>query len=169
MGIKDFLQGRFIHHPLHPMLVHFPVGLWVGSLIFDILYFANRSAIFAGAAYYCILFGLIGAVIAVIPGLAEYVDIPSQTRAKHLATQHMIINFSVAVLFLLNFLSRMPPDRGAPQTVEIGPFVLSIVCVVLLGVSGFLGGLLVYERGIGQRPPREERGAGERGRERTAA
>jgi uncharacterized membrane protein len=153
--LKELLQGRFINHPLHPIFVHLPVGLWVTSLILDIVYMANHQSIFAQTSFYCILIGLIGASLAIPTGFADYLSIRSKTVAKRLATAHMLLNIAVFGLFFYNIISRYALSDQVPMQVTGMQLGLSILCVLLLGVSGYLGGLLVFEYAIGYRP--EER------------
>ncbi|MCM2322955.1 MAG: DUF2231 domain-containing protein [Oligoflexia bacterium] len=160
--IKDFLQGRFMKHPLHPLLVHVPVGLWVACFVSDLVFMANGNPNFAVVSYYCILFGLIGAALAVPAGMADFLAIPSETHPKRLATTHMMLNVIVTVLFLINLLSRRGLEDGVPTLITRGQFILTVFSLAILGVSGYLGGLLVYDHGIGFKPQL-------RGRERAEA
>ncbi|HLD99755.1 MAG TPA: DUF2231 domain-containing protein [Bdellovibrionota bacterium] len=152
---KYLLQGRFMRHPLHPLLVHLPVGLWIGSLIFDIIFLASGNANLAIASYYSMLIGIIAVALAAPTGLADYVTIPANTRPKRLATTHMIMNVGITVLYLINLIVRRSAEGGVPTFVTTGQFIFSIICVVLLGISGYLGGLLVYNYGVGYRKPSE--------------
>ncbi|HCM40645.1 MAG TPA: hypothetical protein DIS93_11840 [Bdellovibrionales bacterium] len=149
----NFLQGRFMRHPLHPLMVHLPVGLWIGSLVCDIGFLASDSANFAIASYYMMLLGLIAVLLAVPTGLAEYVSIPANTRPKNIATTHMSLNILIAVLFLVNFLMRRGLENGVPSIVTTGQFIFSLITVGILGFSGYLGGLMVFNYGIGHRRP----------------
>ena len=139
------------------MLVHLPIGLWVASFIFDLLYLQNHSANFASSSYYCILIGLIAALIAAPTGLAEYVEIPAQTRAKRVAAMHFALNLVVIAFYLIGFFARRDPIHGVPDTVLPGAILLSAFSLVLLSFSGYLGGLLVYDYGIGLKPNERER------------
>lgn len=151
------LQGRFMKHPLHPMLAHFPVGLWVFSFVFDIIYLINGNPDFAVTSYYCMMFGILSAALAVFPGFADYLAIPRDTQPKRIATTHLILNVGVTVLFLLNLVSRSGIEAGAPSLVTRGQFILSFFSIILLGISGYLGGLLVYNHGIGFKPHLRDR------------
>jgi uncharacterized membrane protein len=157
--LKEFLQGRFMNHPLHPLLVHLPVGLWVASVVFDIAFMANHNPTVAAASFYCICIGLIGAFLALPTGFAEYLNIASKSTPKRLATAHMILNLAITGLFVINALSRYNINRGVPSLITGGQLTLSLLSILLLGVSGYLGGLLVFEFGIGYRP--SERGTAE--------
>jgi len=141
-----------MNHPLHPLLVHLPIGLWVGSVIFDITYMANHNPTIAGASFFCILIGIVGAIIAVPTGLADYLSIASNSVPKRLATSHMLLNLAIIGIYTINLISRYKMLDGVPVTVSGGQLFLSMLSIILLGVSGYLGGLLVFEYGIGFRP-----------------
>lgn len=143
------------------MFVHLPVGLWIVSFIFDICFLSTANGAFAQASWYCMLIGLIGAGLSAISGLAEYVDIPRNSLPRRVATSHMVINLVVTGLFLVNLLIRHHISDAVPTLVTRGQFFLSLFSVFMLSISGYLGGLLVYNYGIGFKPqlrdkPRDE-------------
>lgn len=150
--ITEILQGRFMKHPLHPMFVHLPVGLWFAALISDIIFMVNGAPPFAASSYYCILLGLIGAALAIPTGLAEYVSIPRKTSPKRIAATHMALNVAITVLFLFSLISRHRLEDGIPTVITRGQFFVTIFANLLLAISGYLGGLLVYDHGIGFKP-----------------
>lgn len=149
---KSILEGRFMNHPLHPILTHFPIGFWVGSFIFDVMFFFTARGAFAIASYYCILFGLVGAAFAVPAGFADYTEIPKNSVPKRIANTHLIINSVIALFYIANVYSRFKLENASPDYITRGQFLLSIFSLVLLGISGYLGGLLVYAYGIGYKP-----------------
>jgi uncharacterized membrane protein len=107
------------------------------------------------------LIGLIGAGLSAIAGFAEYVDIPRNSLPRRVATSHMILNLIVTALFLVNLLIRHGMSGAVPTLVSRGQFFLSLFSILLFSVSGYLGGLLVYNYGIGYKPqlrgkPRDE-------------
>jgi uncharacterized membrane protein len=153
-AIKSFLQGRFMGHPLHPIAVHLPIGLWATSLVFDILYFSGGNSSFAQFSYYLILIGLVGALLASPMGFADYIDIPKNSEAKKIASLHMILNGVIIAAYICNLYLRYRQNFSVPSTVTAAPFLLSVASVSLLSVSGYLGGLLVYEYGISVRTER---------------
>ena len=74
--LKDFLEGKPLRHPLHPLLVHFPIGLFILSLLLDLASFAFRSTPdLVRGAFYAMLLGIIMALIAAVPGFVDYTDI----------------------------------------------------------------------------------------------
>jgi uncharacterized membrane protein len=146
-----------MNHPLHPILVHLPVGLWTASFIFDIAYLFGANASLAAAAYYCMLVGLIAACLAIPTGLAEYIEIPQRTTAKRLAVGHLLLNLVVTALYVINLFARHAMFGAVPIAVSRGQLILSFFSLLILGVSGYLGGLLVYEHGVGFRPELRDR------------
>lgn len=133
-------------HPIHPMLVPLPIGLWIFSLVCDVVYFAKGDAIWSTLALYTMAGGVIGALLAALPGLFDLYNLePSQ--AKKIGLWHMSINLGLVTLYVLNFLWRLNAEPGA-----IGPLALSIVAVLALAVSGWIGGEMVYVHGVGVEP-----------------
>jgi len=130
-------------HPIHPMLVVFPVGLWIFSFICDLIYQSNHSAMWNSTALYCMGGGIVGALLAAIPGLIDYLSI-RDSRAKMLGTFHLVLNLCAVVLYCFNFWWRLHTTPGG-----IGPLVLSLVTIIALAISGWLGGEMVYVHGVG--------------------
>ena len=87
--IKQILQGRFLRHPLHPMLVHLPVALWPLSLVSDILYMSTDDPFFARASFYLIGVGIVVALLAAATGAAELIDVPRRTLAMRIGRAHL--------------------------------------------------------------------------------
>ena len=85
-------------HPLHPMLVGLPIGLWVFALVCDVMHVASGNAVWQTVATYCIGGGIVGAILAAAPGLIDYFSI-DEAEMKRIATLHLAVN-SGAVVFL---------------------------------------------------------------------
>ena len=151
MALKQVLQGRGLPHPLHPMLVHFPVGLWGASLIFDIASKATGNPNVGNGlvitSYYCILVGVIVAGLAAVTGLAEFIDIPRNTRARSVGLIHFALNVGLLAGYIIQLIVR---DTHA-ASVGTGVFVFNIIETVVLLVSGYYGGKLAFEYGVGTR------------------
>jgi uncharacterized membrane protein len=141
---------RFAKHPLHPMLVAFPLGLWVFSLVSDIVWRLGASDAWILVAYYSMLGGTIGGIMAAVPGFIDYLAI-TNPRVTPIATWHMLINFSLVFLYAINIVMRNRSGLDA-----LWPFVLSIVGNGLLVVSGWLGGEMVYVHAVAVASPRRE-------------
>ena len=145
--LKDFLEGKSLGHPIHPMLVHFPIGLFFLSLLLDIASFVFPNVPnLVLASFYAISLGLIAALVAAVPGFADYTDIRRDHPAKRIATAHMILNLFLVTLYVINLAVRFSADVD----LKVHPlaFLLSLVGVALLSISGYLGGRLVYDDGI---------------------
>ena len=137
-------------HPIHPMLVPLAIGLLIFSFVCDLIFVSGREGAWATVALYTMVGGIVGALAAAVPGLIDLLSLPEGPRKT--ATIHMAINLTVVALFVVNAWMRMKgaDPRGTPM-------VLSGVALVLLVVSGWLGGKMVYEYGVGvdtpQAPP----------------
>jgi uncharacterized membrane protein len=143
---KSILAGPY-GHPFHPILVTVPIGAWIASLIFDIvaLASADKEAAFAEGAYWLIGIGIVGAVLAALFGLMDLLVIPRGTKAFRTGLTHMGINLTVVVLFVIGFLVRA--SQGSTEASTVG-FVITLVALALLSVSGVLGGKLAYHYGV---------------------
>jgi uncharacterized membrane protein len=130
-------------HPLHPMLVVFPIGLWVFSLISDFVFLLGGDARWSDVAFYAMAGGLIGAVLAAVPGFFDMFSI-SDKKVGKIAWNHMILNLIAVVIFAVDFYLRLRNPVGA-----IFPIVLSVAGVLFIAVSGWLGGEMVYVHGMG--------------------
>ena len=131
-------------HPIHPMLVPVPIGLWLFSFVCDlVLVFgpgANAST-WATVALYCMIGGVIGALLAAIFGFVDMLSLPP--APKRVALWHMAINLTVVALYAINIWLRIS-GTGVPR----GALWLSVIAIALLVVSGWLGGHMVYVHGV---------------------
>src|SRR5438874_12341664 len=112
--LKDFLEGKPLRHPLHPMLVHFPIGLFLLSLLIDLASLAFPSVPnLVRDSFYAMLLGLSMALVAAVPGFVDYTAIRRDHPGKPTATTHMNPNFMLAVVYGINLCLRSPlaPDR----------------------------------------------------------
>lgn len=129
-------------HPVHPMLIPFPIALWIFSFVSDVIHMTGLGGlVWKDIALYTMIGGLLGALAAAIPGYIDYRSI-ADPAVKRVGLWHMVTNLSIVVLFVLNALLRMTSEMGTI------PIVLSVIGVSLLGLSGWLGGELVYVHGI---------------------
>jgi len=134
-------------HPFHPILVTVPIGAWVASVIFDVVALASaeEEQAFAEGAYWLIGIGLVGAAVAAVFGLIDLTGIPRGTKAFRTGLTHLAINLAVVALFVVDFVVRAA--QGYEEASVVG-LVLSLVALAMLGVSGWLGGVLAYHYGI---------------------
>jgi uncharacterized membrane protein len=134
-------------HPIHPMLVAFPIGLWIFSLICDLVFrFGTGNPNWEIVAKYTLIAGIIGALVAAVPGFIDMLSLP--WSVKRTALVHMTINLVVVALYVVNAWLRR---RG----VSDAAIWLSALTVVLLAISGWLGGKMIYVLGIAVEPAPE--------------
>lgn len=134
-------------HPIHPMLVPFPIVCFVGALLTDIAYACSANIMWANFSIWLITAGLVMGALAALAGLVDYLG-SRAIRALPVASVHMVINLAVWVIQLLNAF--VHSRDGWTSVVPTG-LTLSIISVLLLLVSGWLGGHLVYRNGVGVR------------------
>jgi|SRR5437763_14778508 len=139
-------SARVLGHPVHPMLVVFPLGLLFTATVFDAIDLFGGSSTFGLVGYWDIAAGLIGAVLAAVFGFVDWLGIPGGTRAKRVGRLHAGGNLVVVVLFFVSWLVR---TGGASHVVTTPLFVLQVVALVLSGGTAWLGGELVDRLGIG--------------------
>jgi uncharacterized membrane protein len=129
-------------HPIHPMLVALPIGMWVFSLAADLISLRSASPdAWHAAALYTLIGGIIAALAAAVPGVIDMLSLRDQ-GIKGTAIKHMTINLTVVALYVVNAWLRLHETAGNT------PMLLSIVAIALLLVSGWLGGKMVYEAGV---------------------
>ncbi|MBW8751050.1 MAG: DUF2231 domain-containing protein [Propionibacteriales bacterium] len=137
---------KALGHPVHPMLIVFPLGLLATAVIFDILELITGNGDFSIAAAYAIAAGVIGGLVAAVFGLLDWLAIPTGTRARRLGLWHGGGNVVVVLLFAISWLIRANADAWDPNAAAL---VLSFAGVAVAGVTGWLGGELVNRLGVG--------------------
>lgn len=131
-------------HPIHPMLVPIAIGGFVISFASDLICLAGGNpAVWNVVAYYTMLGGIVGALLAALPGLVDLLSLPPGP-IKKTAVTHMGVNLLVVAIYICNAWIR----HGNPQDLKL-PMILSAVTVLMLLFSGWLGGKMVFEGGVG--------------------
>ena len=129
-------------HPIHPMLVGIPIGLWVFAVVADLVHMSGGGAAWKEVTRYCIGGGIAGALLAAVPGLVDLTSI-SAGNVRKVALTHMTVNLIVVGLFGLSFWWRTRDPFGG------WPAAISGIGLLLLGLGGWLGGELVFVHGMG--------------------
>jgi len=146
--LKALLQGKPFGHPLHPALVHFPIGLFVLSLMLDIALYLNLTSIdLFPASLYTMAGGLAMGILAALTGLVDRSDIRLDHPARKTSTVHMLLNLSALGLFGINYALRL--GQSNLPVLPLPYLLLSLAGVGILLFSGYLGGTMVYDDGIG--------------------
>ncbi|HEV2880826.1 MAG TPA: DUF2231 domain-containing protein [Pyrinomonadaceae bacterium] len=136
---------KILGHGAHPILIVFPLGLLATAAIFDIIYLLTNNQQIANAAYWMIAAGVVGGIVAAVPGFVDWWAIPQGTRAKRVGLIHGLGNDAVLVIFGLSWWLRRDTTNHAPETVA---FILSMLGVGLSLFTGWLGGELVERLGM---------------------
>ena len=139
---------KLLGHPIHQMLVVFPLGLLGTSVAFDLIHMLGRSGFAAAVAHMLISAGLIAGVLAAPFGFLDWRAIPPNTRARAVGAMHGVGNVGVLVLFALSWWLR----RDAPEAPPVTAWILSFSGAALSLVTAWLGGELVDRLGVGVSP-----------------
>lgn len=139
---------RFAGDPTHPAIIHFPLALYPAVVLFDILALTqNNGSLYTHGAFILLLAASVMAVIAMVTGFAELLDLPPGAQIWKLALAHMSVQLTAAGVFLVSLLMRVGHvDDAQPP---LAAFVLAIVGTLLLFVGGWLGGHMVFTHGVG--------------------
>lgn len=139
-------RAKLFGHPIHQMLIVFPLGLLATALFFDLIALAmDRHTGLFTASYYMIAAGIVTGLLAAVFGLIDFLKIPSGTRAKRVGRMHGGGNVVVVVLFAASWFLR----RDAPADPPAIAIVLAALGAGLATITGWLGGELVDRLGVG--------------------
>jgi uncharacterized membrane protein len=138
-------KARVLGHPIHPILIVFPLGLLATSVIFDIVGLVSHQSRWPEFATYLAAAGVVGGLLAAVPGTIDWLAIPRGTRAKRIGLIHGVGNVIVVALFLVDWLLR----RETPATPPTGAVAAGLIGLGLALVTGWLGGELVDRLGVG--------------------
>lgn len=138
---------RFFGHPIHPMLVHFPIVFWtvaVGAYAIDLSGMFEMAAAVAKLSNGA---GLLMAIPAMAAGLLELRSLDVKSKAMQVAIWHMMVMGAAWTCFLMALL--LPPSMAAnPTLAKLGVTASAGVGFILMAIGGWLGGRLVYEFGV---------------------
>ena len=141
-GGNPHSTAQIAGHPIHPMLVQFPIVCFILTFVFDIFYVRGDTGI-APYSNWVLGIGLVMAALAAATGLTDFLGDKRIQGAD--AVKHMLANVTAVVLEVINLILRLKnPDAIASPGVYISGIV-----VLILAYSGWKGGDLVYRHGIG--------------------
>jgi nitrite reductase/ring-hydroxylating ferredoxin subunit/uncharacterized membrane protein len=133
-------------HPIHPMLVGFPIALWVASFIFDLIGTRGSNAALWAAGFYSVIGGCVGAVLSAAAGVIDLLyTVPPESTARKRGLLHGGLN-SFTLLLFIYVAYRLGSPSAAPDGATL---LLMGIGVLVLAISGWLGGTLVYRNQIG--------------------
>jgi uncharacterized membrane protein len=138
-------KANALGHSIHPMLIVFPLGILPLAPAFDIVHFATGDPFWARMAFWMVVIGGCGGLLAAVPGLIDWLAIPRGTRAWKVGLTHAIVNVTAVALFAISFALRLV--EGIPVA-GVVPFVLALAGLVVALFGGWLGGELVERLGV---------------------
>lgn len=137
--------ARIAGHPIHPMLVPFPIASFVGTMAADIVYASGHDPFWASASQWLLGVGVVTAVVAALAGFTDFLGEP-RIRALREAWQHMLGNLSLVVVELVNLYWRL--GNSTEAVVPVG-LMLSVLGVLLMLFTGWKGWEMVYRYRVG--------------------
>jgi uncharacterized membrane protein len=140
---------KLFGHPVHPMLIVFPLGLFATAVIFDILFLSTANPALPAVSFYMIAAGVIGGLLAAIFGFIDWLALPNNSRAKSIGGWHGIGNFVIVVMFAISWLLRSNNANFIPDSLAL---ILSFAGVGLALITAWIGGELVYRLGVAVDP-----------------
>lgn len=139
-------RAKLLGHPVHQMLIVFPLGLLPVAVISDFIAMYTGNIFWYQMAFYMISAGIIGGLVAAVFGLIDFLAIPSNTRAWKIGLLHGLGNVIVVGLFALSWWIRFSAFGYIPDVLAI---TFSVAAIALALVTGWLGGELVDRLGVG--------------------
>jgi uncharacterized membrane protein len=137
---------KLLGHPVHPMLIVFPLGLLATAVAFDIVALVQSDSSWFRISFWMITSGIVGGLLAAVFGVIDWLAIPTNTRAKRIGLLHGGSNLLVVLLFIATWWMRRGADGEIPSTPAL---VLSFIAVVIALVGAWLGGEMVDRLGVG--------------------
>lgn len=135
-------------HPIHPMIIPFPIALWVSSLVADLVYIWRGNPVWKDwIAFYTLLGGIIMAAVAAVPGFIDWLSIKAPEVVK-IANWHARLNVIALLVFAASFYLRTASGAELVSNSYTIPVGLSVFGVILITISGWLGGEMVFKHGV---------------------
>ena len=140
-GLKTFIHGTWLGHPLHPVITDIPLGAWTLAVLFDIIYLFNRTTTWTTAADLSIIIGVVAALAAAVTGYTDWNE--TIDRERRVGVAHGLINTLVLIIYVASLIV-----RGAGGNRGLG-IVLALVGYALVISAAYLGGEMVFSIGTG--------------------
>lgn len=138
---------RVFGHPVHLMLVHFPIALCSIAVLWDAVYFLSSDPFWWRVAYWCLVAGLVGAVPTVVTGFVDFMALPDDPAIEKTAMRHLMGVLVAMTLFVAALLLR---GGDAPSGTDFWiVWGLEVVAMGSLGGGAWFGGVLVLRHRIG--------------------
>jgi uncharacterized membrane protein len=156
-----YSKARIAGHPIHPMLIAFPVALYVSTVVALFVHLGTHDPFWYRVAMWANIAGVVMAALAAIPGLIDLVSLPKKSRARVTGIRHAAFNVLSLTLFAVSavLLYRSWSSGAGPYRLDVtAPLVLSLLGVLSTVTAGWLGWTLVQTHHVGVHPSRYDRG-----------
>jgi uncharacterized membrane protein len=139
-------MGKFaiMKHPIHPAVVALPIGLMTWTVVADVIYLiSDKDKMWYDIATYTGLAAVITGLLAALPGFGDYFTMQMGRTVRRIAMAHMLLNLAVVTAFAVAFLLMLDDNAAAGTNLAV-VVVLHLAAFGALGLSGWLGGEMVY-------------------------
>ena len=143
--VNPHSTAKIAGHPIHPMIIPFPIAFFVSTFVTDLLYLSTGRTGFATASKWLLAAGIAGALLAAVMGFIDFAG-DRRIRSLRQAWLHLGGNLLAVVLEAVNLYLRAVPG---PAMATVGQTILSGVVVVLLLFNGWMGWEMVYRKRVG--------------------
>jgi uncharacterized membrane protein len=152
-----YSKVKILGHPIHPMLIAYPIALYTSTLVAYIIYAVNKDPFFFKAAVAANIAGVVMAAAAALPGFIDWaVGIPSGTAAKSHGLTHMLLNVTALVIFIINAV--IHTGNWKNPSGEGSGIVLSLIGVLCTIGAGYFGWTMIQTDHVGvELSPEQER------------
>lgn len=153
---------RIAGHPIHPMLIAFPVALYVATVVALLVHVGTGDSFWFRVALWSNIGGVVMAAVAAIPGLIDLISLPRGSRARATGVRHAAFNVLALALFAISAVM-LYRTAGSTTAVASGqyhldvtaPLALSILGVLSTLAAGWLGWTMVQTHHVGVKPGRD--------------
>lgn len=159
-----YTKARIAGHPIHPMLVAFPVALYCATVAALFVHLGTNDVFWYRAALYCNIGGVVMAAVAAVPGLIDLIGVPAQSRARVTGLRHAAFNVLALALFTISAVvlyrnagNNLVPAVGYYAIDTTAPIILSVLGALSTVVAGYLGWTMVQTHHVGVKPTRFDR------------
>ncbi|MDB4954731.1 MAG: Rieske (2Fe-2S) oxidoreductase [Myxococcales bacterium] len=156
-----YTKARIAEHPIHPMLVAFPITLYVATVVSLFAFIGTIDYFWYRAATYANIAAVVMAVVAAVPGLIDLLNVPAHSRARATGLRHAAFNtlslvmFAISAIVLANNWFARHMQEGYYVLDTAAPIVLGLIGLASTAIAGYLGWTLVQTHHVGVAPTRQ--------------
>jgi uncharacterized membrane protein len=147
-----YTKAAIAKHPIHPMLIAFPVALYVSTVVALVVHVATADPFWYRAAFWTNLGGIVMAGVAAVPGLIDLLSLPARSKARATGLRHAAFNVLALAMFTISAVIIGRHLFNGVIFVDAAPLALGIVGLCSTTVAGALGWTLVQTHHVGVKP-----------------